>query len=73
MGLPEGASVKVVTPERGQQYGQMLREEIREVEEAITSGVPHDVLAELTDIIYLTLNLGQECGLQEWMEAAFLM
>ena len=43
------------------------------MEEAIRSGVPHDVLAELTDIIYLTLNLGQECGLQEWMEAAFLM
>ena len=73
MGLPEGASVKVVSPERGQQYGQMLREEISEVEEAIRSGVPHDVLAELADIIYLTLNLGQECGLQEWMEAAFLM
>ena len=39
MGLPEGASVKVVTPERGQQYGKMLCEEIREVEEAIKSGI----------------------------------
>ena len=46
MGLPEGASVKVVTSERGQQYGRMLRDEIREVEEAIKSGIAHDVLAE---------------------------
>ena len=73
MGLPEGATMKIVTAERGQQYGRMLREEIRELEEAIVSGVPHDVLAELTDVIYLTLNLGQECGLQEWLETAFLM
>ena len=73
MGLPEGASMKIVTAERGQQYGRMIREEIRELEEAIVSGAPHDVLAELTDVIYLTLNLGQECGLQEWLDAAFLM
>ena len=73
MGLPEGASVKVVPPERGQQYGKMLREEIHEVEEAIKSGIAHDVLAELTDVIYLTLNLGQECGLQDWLEEAFLV
>ena len=26
MGLPEGASVKIVTPERGQQYGRMLHD-----------------------------------------------
>ena len=73
MGLPEGASMKVVTPERGQQYEKMLCEEIREVEEAIKSGIAHEVLAELTDVIYLTLNLGQECGLQDWLEEAFLV
>ena len=65
--------MEIVGSERGQQYGRMLREEIRELEEAIVSGVPHDVLAELTDVLYLILNLGQECGLHEWMEAAFLM
>ena len=27
----------------------------------------------MTDIIYLTLNLGQECGLQDWLEDAFLV
>ena len=68
MGLPEGASKKVVNYERGQQYRRMLLEEIREVEEAIKSGIAHDVLAELTDVLYLTLNLGQECGLQDWLE-----
>ena len=73
MGLPEGASVRVVTYERGQQYGRMLLDEIREIEEAIKSGIAHDVLAELTDVIYLTLNLGQECGLQDWLEDAFLV
>ena len=73
MGLSEGESLKVVSPERGQQYGQMLREEIGEVEEAIRSGILHDVLAEVTDVLYLILNLGQECGLQDCMEAAFLM
>ena len=31
------------------------------------------MLAELTDVIYLTLNLGQECGLQDWLEEAFLV
>ena len=73
MGLPEGTSVKIVSYERGQQYGRMLLEEVREIEEAIKSGVAHDVLAELVDVIYLTLNLGQECGLQDWLEDAFLV
>ena len=73
MGLPEGMSMKIVSYERGQQYGKMLLEEVREVEEAIKSGVAHEVLAELVDVIYLTLNLGQECGLQDWLEDAFLV
>ena len=73
MGLPEGTSAKIISHERGQQYGRMLLEEIREVEEAIKTGVAHDVLAELTDVLYLTLNLGQECGLQDWLEDAFLV
>ena len=51
----------------------MLREEVREVEEAIVSGILHDVLAELIDVLYLTLNLGQECGLEPWLDDAFLM
>ena len=73
MGLPEGTSTKIISHERGQQYGRMLLEEVREVEEAIKTGVAHDVLAELTDVLYLTLNLGQECGLQDWLEDAFLV
>ena len=73
MGLPEGTSTKIVDHERGQQYGRMLLEEVREVEEAIKTGIAHDVLAELTDVLYLTLNLGQECGLQDWLEDAFLV
>ena len=63
----------MVPHERGQQYVKMLLEEIREIEEAIKSGKAHDVLAELTDAIYLTLNLGQECGLQDWLDEAFLV
>ena len=51
----------------------MLREEVREVEEASASGIVRDVLAELVDVLYLTLNLGQECGLEQWLEPAFLM
>ena len=73
MGLPEGTTMKIVSHERGQQDGRMLLEEVREIEEAIKSGIAHDVLAELTDVIYLTLNLGQECGLQDWLEDAFLV
>ena len=46
MGLPEGTSMKIVSYERGQQYGRMLLEEVREVEEAIKSGIAHDVLAD---------------------------
>ena len=33
MGLPEGASMKIVTAERGQEYGRMLYEDVREIEE----------------------------------------
>ena len=73
MGLPEGNSSKVVSLERGQQYSKMIMEEIHEVEMAIQSGVLHDVLAELTDVLYLILNLGQECGLQDWLDAAFAL
>ena len=40
---------------------------------AIKSGIAYDVLAELTDVLYLTLNLGQGCGLQDWLEDAFLV
>ena len=73
MGLPEGTSMKIISYERGQQYGKMILEEVREIEEAIKSGVAHEVLAELVDVIYLALNLGQECGLQDWLEDAFLV
>ena len=31
------------------------------------------VLAELVDVLCLTLNLVQECGLERWLEPAFLM
>ena len=72
MGLPEGASMRVVSAERGREYGRMLHEEVREVEQAVASGVPHDVLAELVDVIYLILNLGQECGLEPWRSDAFM-
>ena len=51
----------------------MLREEIQEVEEAVASGIMHDVLAELIDVIYLTLSLGQECGLEPWLDDAFVL
>ena len=62
-----------MTAERGSAYGKMLREEVREVEETVASGVLHDILAELIDVIYLTLNLGQECGLQPWLDDACVM
>ena len=31
-------------------------------------GIIHEVLAELVDVLYLTLNLGQECGLEQCLE-----
>ena len=37
------------------------------MEEAIASGIVHDVLAELVDVLYLTPNLGQECALMTGM------
>ena len=73
MNLPEGTSAVCVTETRRSEYGRMLREEVREVEQAIASGILHEVLAELVDVLYLRLNLGQECGLERWLEAAFLM
>ena len=58
MGLPEGASTKIVAAERGQEYGRMLHEEIREIEGAVASGVPHDVFGriETSSIWSLTLD-----------------
>ena len=73
MNLPEGASLTCVSENRVQEFGRMLREEVQEVEKAVTSGIIHEVLAELVDVLYLTLNLGQECGLEQWLESAFLM
>ena len=58
---------------RGAVYGRMLREEVQEVEMAIDSGVLHEVLAESIDILYVTFNLLQECGLERAIEPAFLM
>ena len=73
MSLPEGSVLRCVSVDRGQEYGGMLRQEIQEVEEAIASGILHDILAELIDVIYLTLNLGQECGLEPWLDDAFVL
>ena len=58
---------------RGSVYGRMLREEVQEVEDAIGNGILHEVLAESIDILYLTFNLLQECGLERAIEPAFLM
>ena len=73
MGLPKGELPRCMDKNRGAAYGQMLREEVQEVEEAITGGVLHEVLAESIDILYLTFNLLQECGLERAIEPAFLM
>ena len=64
MSLPVGTTPMCVTSARGLDCGRMLREEAQEVEQAVTSGVLHDVLAELVDVLHLMLNLGQECGLE---------
>ena len=73
MGLPKGELPKCMDKPRGAVYGRMLREEVQEVEDAINSGVLHDVLAESIDILYVTFNLLQECGLERAIESAFLM
>ena len=73
MGLPKGELPCCMDKTRGVAYGRMLREEVQEVEEAITGGVLHEVLAESIDILYLTFNLLQECGLERAIEPAFLM
>ena len=59
MNLPVGTTPMCVTSARGLECGRMLREEVQEVEQAVASGVLHDVLAELVDVLHL--NLGQEC------------
>ena len=51
----------------------MLREEVQEVENAIDKDILHEVLAESMDVLYLTFNLLQECGLERAIEPAFLM
>ena len=33
----------------------------------------YHTMSELVDAVYLLLNLGQDCGLEPWLEAAFLM
>ena len=73
MGLPKGELPQCMDKDRGAVYGRMLREEVQEVEGAIGSGILHEVLAESIDILYLTFNLLQECGLERAIEPAFLM
>ena len=73
MGLPKGELPRCVDQERGAVYGRMLREEVRKVEDAVRSGLLHEVLAESVDVLYLTFNLLQECGLEKAIEPAFLL
>ena len=73
MGLPVGSVARCVTKERGQICGRMLREEILEVEQAIESGVVHEVLAESVDVFYLMFNLIQERGLEQTLGPAVLI
>ena len=73
MGLPKGELPKCINKTRGSVYGRMLREEVQEIEVAIGKGILHEVLAESVDILYLTFNLLQECGLERAIEPAFVM
>ena len=73
MGLPKGELPGCVDKDRGSVYGQMLREEVQEVESAVAGGILHGVLAESIDVIYLVFNLLQECGLERAIEPAFLL
>ena len=73
MGLPKGELPRCVDKDRGSVYGQMLREEVQEVESAVAGGILHGVLAESIDVIYLVFNLLQECGLERAIEPAFLL
>ena len=73
MGLPKGELPKCIDKARGSAYGRMLREEVQEVESAIDKEVLHEVLAESIDVLYLTFNLLQECGLERAIEPAFLL
>ena len=73
MGLPKGELPKCVDKEHGAVYGRMLREEVQEIEDAVQGGLLHEVLAESVDVLYLTFNLLQECGLEKAIESAFLL
>ena len=73
MGLPQGGLPRCIGKDRGSAYGQMLREEVQEVEDAVSGGILHGVLAESIDVLYLVFNLLQECGLERAVEPAFLL
>ena len=73
MGLPKGELPRCIGKERGSAYGQMVREEIQEVRDAVAGGILHGVLAESIDVLYLVFNLLQECGLERAIEPAFLL
>ena len=51
----------------------MLCEEVSELEQPMVTGTFPDVLAESVEILYLTFNLTQECGLERVLGAAVLM
>ena len=73
MGLPKGELPKCIDKARSSVYGRMLREEVQEVENALERDRLHEVLAESIDVLYLTFNLLQECGLERAIEPAFMM
>ena len=72
MGLPKRELPRCIDKERGATHGRMLREEVNEVEEAVSGGILPEVLAESIDVLYLAFNLLQECGLEQAIEPAFL-
>ena len=48
----------------------MLQEEVSELEAALDSEILSEILAESVDVIYLTLKLMQDCGLEHVIESA---
>ena len=73
MGLPKGELPKCIDKTRSSVYGRMLREEVQEIEKAFEKDMLHEVLAESMDVLYLTFNLLQECGLERAIEPAFVL
>lgn len=70
-GIPVRSYPKLPSPERVALRNKLLREEVRELEEAIESGDIFEIAKEFTDVLYVLIGTALEFGLYKYVDFMF--